>query len=340
MDISSVDDDFVSWLMMNDKVFPFNDVNQKNQSSLSGNKRARIPSFSSIASEDTPLPVSNSITATSVDGNVIHVSSESVVSGDGTRIIKSATSKDLTPSQTHSSHLSGELSSKKRSKHSTEIFESIESELSVLKERMKKLETENTALKAQLRSLTLGSGDNESREAERQRHIRKIASLVGDSKESEALRLAILAYKDMHGDFGKDRWIAIKQYIAYLSKILVPNEVTRLSTTLVAESGNAGANPHHFWQEVCDYCDFTPDQKNAILSLRSEIHERKSDFVSLHQLLQDLEARITRNFQKLEYQFNVMMGNLTPLQIAKFLLWVEENRSRINSIIHHGWGSK
>ena len=260
----------------------------------------------------------------------------------------------------------------------------LEAQLERLQAESAALKAENAALKAQIRAMSSASArDTTHQEEERLSQVRRIQAMVAEHAPDDDLKRVILQYKDLHGDFGKDRWIALRHHLRCLKSLLLPNQVTKMCMYAIGQEDGgtstptsaAGAarkqqqsqqqqphqqqyqHPHQrggsgdggaaaaasaaaaaaadgcgvsttdsVWAQLCRACEMTPEQQRGILSLRETVRVQRKEFACLLASLRDLEDRMTANFQGLELQMNVLMGFLSPRQIALFLTWMETSR--------------
>lgn len=107
-----------------------------------------------------------------------------------------------------------------------------------LRSQVEELRAENAALRAQVRALSLAtSKDTNEREAERQAQLRRLQGMVASNAPEGAMRQGIVQYKDLHSDFGRDRWIALRHHLRCLKGLLLPNQVTKIAMWSVAQEG-------------------------------------------------------------------------------------------------------
>ena len=113
------------------------------------------------------------------------------------------------------------------------------SQLSELARQVEQLRAENSALRAQVRAVSLGTGkDGDEKEQERQVQLRKIQAMVAANAPEVELRQGIVHYKDLHADFGKDRWVALRHHLRCLKALLLPNHITKMAMWSVENNDN------------------------------------------------------------------------------------------------------
>jgi len=209
------------------------------------------------------------------------------------------------------------------------------------------LTSENTALRAQLRAVSQAtSKDSITQERERQRQLGRIRALAAAGDDE--VRHAVVRYKDVHSDFGKDRWVALRHHLSCLRSLLTPSLITKVCTWGIEAQGAAGGASAaataaataaggtpavaDVWAGVAEHARLDGEQRRRILGLRDAARARRADFEVAVGPLQALEEATTRSFTGLEGHMNRLMGSISPVQIALVLDWVDRNASVLAAI--------
>ena len=206
------------------------------------------------------------------------------------------------------------------------------------------LTSENTALRAQLRAVSQAtSKDSITQERERQKQLGRIRALAAAGDDE--VRHAVVRYKDVHSDFGKDRWVALRHHLSCLRSLLTPSLITKVCTWGIETQGSAsGASAAaataaggtsavaDVWANVAEHARLDVEQRRRILGLRDAARARRTDFEVAVGALQALEEAITRSFTGLEGHMNRLMGSISPVQIALVLDWIDRNASALAAI--------
>lgn len=198
------------------------------------------------------------------------------------------------------------------------------------------LTAENTALRAQLRAVsTASTKDSLAQERERQRQLGRIRALAaaGDAE----VRHAVLRFKDLHSDFGKDRWVALRHHLSCLRSLLTPSLLTKVCTWGIEMQGADGdaaasASATTVWAGVSGHAHMDAEQRRRLLGLRDAARVRRADFEAAIRQLRVLEEAVTRNFTGLEGHMSRLMGSINPVQIALVLDWVDSNADSLAAI--------
>ena len=216
------------------------------------------------------------------------------------------------------------------------------------------LTAENTALRAQLRAVsTASTKDTIAQERERKRQLSRLRTLAAAGADRDGIRHAVLRFKDLHSDFGKDRWVALRHHLTCLRSLLTPSLITKVCTWGVEEQGRgmgdrpadpaAGAtsglgDAAGVWASVAASARIDDEQRERILSLREAARLRRLDFAALLRQLAALEEAATSNFVGLETYMNRLMGTISPVQIARVLDWVDRNADTLAAATPlHSW---
>ncbi len=69
----------------------------------------------------------------------------------------------------------------------------------------------------------------------------------------------------------------------------------------------------------------TEEQMRLITSRRDAIHQERKNLAQCERVLKETRERITQHLVGLNRQMDALQSVLTPLQLAKFYVWVEEN---------------
>lgn len=206
------------------------------------------------------------------------------------------------------------------------------------------LTTENTALRAQLRAVsTASTKDSAAQDRERQRQLSRIRALASAGDDPVEARQAVLRFKDLHSDFGKDRWVALRHHLTCLRSLLTPTLLTKVCTWGIEAQGavdsGSGVEPGavagaaaDVWTGLTEHARMNAEQRRRLLGLCEEARARRLDFEAAVRQLRLLEEAVTRNFTGLEGHMNRLMGAISPVQIALVLDWVDRHADVLASV--------
>ena len=79
------------------------------------------------------------------------------------------------------------------------------------------------------------------------------------------------------------------------------------------------------WHILCNELEITKEQKAKITSRRNRIRHICADLKSCTQLLKDLRSKVEEKNKSLDAEMTELQSVLSPVQAAKFILWVSNN---------------
>ena len=127
-----------------------------------------------------------------------------------------------------------EEKSSKRAKHSREDVlernrrsarecrERKKERVTLLEDRVKRLETENMQLRVQLR---VGRETDATETAEKWRITNLLGEMIKEDKPDDVIEETIQMFTERYADYGKERRVACRYHLDYLEKLLVPTQV-------------------------------------------------------------------------------------------------------------------
>ena len=159
-----------------------------------------------------------------------------------------------------------------------------------MESQLEQLKAENTALKAQLRATSSAlMRDTSAQEDERLAQVHRIQIMVAEKASDEELKRVILQYKDLHGDFGRDRWVALRHHLRCLKSLLLPNQVTKMcmwsvgqedsvvvpssaAAAVAGDGGGGGAADAEHFHPVADAAVAEPSSSSGVLKSTMRRH--------------------------------------------------------------------
>lgn len=224
----------------------------------------------------------------------------------------------------------------------------METELAQLKSDKRDLELKVAKLQ-QLSAVTEVSYDADNtpvlptREA-RNKQYRTINKLLGQYDKQKAKQedtAAVVAEiqrrlhicEEMHSDFGKARKSEIGFHMNQLETLLIPNQLTKLSLWSLQqeddfydEATNTKTFGGGLWNTICQEFNLTADQKSSLLSMRDSIRDQRKNIYECLKILHELKSRVHTSFEQLRTQMIKIVKVTSPVQQARFLMWIESNQ--------------
>uniref|UniRef100_A0A7S3PJY7 BZIP domain-containing protein n=2 Tax=Sar TaxID=2698737 RepID=A0A7S3PJY7_9STRA len=324
--ISPVDSDFASWIMMNAEMFPDD----------------RRPRASSLGFVDEPQ--ADEI----VDGLFSPDADE-----DSKKIKEEKQNAKGTKSLTKKKNAGKESAETKRARRLEKNREIARNCRKRKRERYLQLEEEvvklrqwNKQLEMKLNQEKGGKSGNDIREAE----VREMEKLLEVGKpgteEEKKLSQKLHLYKDMYSDFGRERKQGIQYHMNRLKSLLLPNQVSKMTMWSLQqdddfydEKTNQKTFGGGIWNMLCEELELSAEQKRGLIDMRHGIRKQRRNIAECIRILKELGSRVDTNFSHMASQMENVMGLITPAQQAKFLLWVEKNQACMH-MLNNIWNTQ
>jgi hypothetical protein len=214
--------------------------------------------------------------------------------------------------------------------------------MAALEEEVQKLRDWNRQLELKLKQIP----ENSAKELVRQREVQEIASLVSDDTAEPEIRKKLHQYKEVYSDFGRDRKQAITFHLEQLKSLLLPNQVSKMTIWSLQqeddfydEQRNKTTFGGGIWNLLCEELRLTEEQKRTLLGMRNEIRGQRKNVGECLRIVKELEKRIGENITSMGKQMAKIMSVTTPIQQARFLLWIEHNRAAVQ-VLNNIWEKK
>ncbi len=307
--MSAVDSDVYSWLLMNSDLFPSSNRNKN---------------------KDDNIDVSTS----NVEGN-----NDIIVDDDIFNVLKEESpeqkrNKNNIDSSKPLSSLSTEEKRRRRLEKNREIARNCRKRkrerLGKMEDELKQLREENERLKIQVRTST---NRHDGMSSQRQKSIAKIRTLIGKNNEKD-LVTELKEYRETFSDYGNRRKRLILEHLDDLKKLLLPTEMTKMciwslqqDDEFYDEEKNHAIFGGSIWTVLCETMQFTGEQKKKLIGMRHSIRSQRKNLSRSIQTLNELQNAVSSNMIALENNMTTILNSITPEQQAKFLLWVENNQT-------------
>jgi len=205
------------------------------------------------------------------------------------------------------------------------------------RERYGKLEEEVVKLRQwnkQLENQLNQGKDGRDKEVTRQAEIIAMRKLVDTKCSDTEVRQHLTHYKEIYSDFGKERAAAISYHMNQLKSLLIPNTVSKMTLWSLQqddefydEKKNQKTFGGGIWNMLCTELRLTAEQKQSLIDMRHGIRTQRQNVAECIRILKELDQRVNSNFDSMSHQMDSVMDTITPVQQAKFLLWIERNKA-------------
>lgn len=211
-----------------------------------------------------------------------------------------------------------------------------------LRQQLALLEADNLQLR-----LKLQVGHDTSNIQEKSKYIStRLEAMIKEGACEVEIQKAIAEYQERYSDYGRDRRSAIDFHVAQLRRCLQPTQTTRAILWLMNlarqfhEQGSGDikyTNPNHemfnLWLDLLKEIKPTVQQKGLMVSYtdidRSTGSDPFTDIDSVSQtcngMLDRLVEIICSKNSSLDTEMNNIQTILSARQIAKFILWIDQN---------------
>jgi hypothetical protein len=185
--------------------------------------------------------------------------------------------------------------------------------------------------------------DNASVEEKSAYITAKLDSMIKEGASEIELRKTIEELQERFSDYGRDRRTAISFHINQLRRCLQPTQTTRAILWLLScapmfhdVDGNPKPNNHgdlsELWFSLLDALKPTSEQYKQLMSftipknlLEDPFNEVYLVTENCNQILEKLVEIICNKNESLDNEMANIQAILNPRQIAKFVLWIDQN---------------
>jgi hypothetical protein len=139
----------------------------------------------------------------------------------------------------------------------------------------------------------------------------------------------IMHYKERHADYGSDRRAAVQYHLSQLESLLVPTQTTKMSLWTVQQEDSffseeeQGSLSTILFREL----EVTDEQKKRITQKREMVRGLSRDLRHSLRLVKELRQKVDSKHEMLDSQMAELQKVLTPIQAAKFIVWVKNNEA-------------
>lgn len=194
----------------------------------------------------------------------------------------------------------------------------------------------------------------------RQSHIRDLGDLIlmkrQNAETTEKIKNIVKEHVEFFSDAGRTRKRLLKYHVSMLKKLMLPTQVTKLCVWGLQQDdeffeenkqSDEEAKPFtldqesedpSLWQIICDKLNLTEKQKIGIMENRKHVGTQRRNISETMKLIAQVESKI-EDTVKMNYNLlQSIMGQITPLQQAKYLVWQEDNVACMQ-MLEHLWRS-
>lgn len=209
-----------------------------------------------------------------------------------------------------------------------------------LRQQLAMLEADNLQLR-----LKLQVGHDTTNIEEKSKYIStRLEAMIKDGAGEVEIQKSIAEYQERYSDYGRDRRSAIDFHVAQLRRCLQPTQTTRAILWLMSlarqftDSGSGDikyTNPNelfNLWLNLLQECKPTAYQKQLMISYTNSTVSGSDPFADINSVSQTCNGMLDRLVEiicnknnSLDTEMNNIQTILSPRQIAKFILWIDQN---------------
>ena len=209
-----------------------------------------------------------------------------------------------------------------------------------LNEKLASLQSENEILRRQVDIVTNKTAqfDNDRANAEQ-----KMRRMMNDTNvSSEELNKLVMNHLEMYADYGSSRHEELTFHLDQLEKLAAPTSVTKMSLWTLGQNDTFFRNykkRDSLSGILVQELGITSQQGKQIMVHRKTIQRLGTNIQASLCLLGKLKDLCLRKQQVFRDRMKKCQEILTPLQVVKLLLWVDNNNDTLNKVCP-GWNSE
>jgi hypothetical protein len=221
-----------------------------------------------------------------------------------------------------------------------------------LEERVRQLQAENLELKLQLK---VGKEPNVSAEEKGKQDLtRDLAQAIARKAPDAELRSLLRTYVVRFSDIGEDREKLVEKHMDQLERMLMPSQVTKMcmwtlqqqdffETATTAAAGAPQPVPveddtESVWATMLRVIQASPDQVEKFKTYREDARTLSRGLRFMTRECADLRQRVSMKNKAVGEEVRALQDILTPTQLAKYLIFVQENPAAI-SLLARVWNT-
>jgi hypothetical protein len=219
-----------------------------------------------------------------------------------------------------------------------------------LRAQLAKLETDNLQLRLKLQ---IGKESLENTHEKSSVITNKLNELIQQHASESEIQAKIQELKEHFADYGRDRRSAIDFHINQVRRCLEPTQTTKAILWIMRlapkfrpwiESGQHDIpvelrDLFTLWENLLSEVHPDPEQRKLIVAHTSADESGVDPFDLIDQVTDDCDMIldriveiIYRKINAFDSELNMIEASLSPRQIAKFILWVDQNPACIQML--------
>jgi hypothetical protein len=205
-----------------------------------------------------------------------------------------------------------------------------------LEERVNALESENLQLRLQLK---VGK-ETVARDAQEKMEVtHQLEQMIKREASDAEVQSVLETYVKKFSDYGAVRTSSIQRHMEQLERLLLPTQVTKMCMWSLHQdddfyestndSGMGSSGSSSIWSILMSEIGANEEQKEKIKAHRNDARLMAKDLRFTLRECDDLKRRMERKNQALGEEMKELQKILSPVQLAKFILWVNSNPASV-----------
>ena len=211
--------------------------------------------------------------------------------------------------------------------------------------KLKRLRDENEMLKRHLDNVTNKTAKFEEDRRASEKKMKEMLNLCSEKGVcptiQNELKKNLEQFSETYSDYGKRRQDELFFHLTQLEKLAAPTTFTKMSLWTLGQNETFFTEPNNnpIAGILRKELEITPTQGKKILSQRVKIQALCNNIKEVLQLIVDLKTLCQRKQKVFSDRMNKCQEILTPEQVTKLLVWIDNNEQVLASVCP-GWGSE
>jgi hypothetical protein len=200
-----------------------------------------------------------------------------------------------------------------------------------LEEKVKQLESRVTELQAQHeRSLgkrkSVSSLCDENDRAKHQKQlVQMLAELVSKPKMEEVELDLLKDHVQMFVETSREIQSQVEYNLDRVEDIISPSLQIKFTLWGLDQSDDFYDTPGLFTSLLCDELGLSVEQIAKLKAFRNKMHFHRQELKRAEEMLRDLREKSGAHLSRFNKEVDLLHGILSPVQLAKFYVWIEQN---------------
>eukprot|EP00924_Labyrinthula_sp_SR-Ha-C_P013559 snap_masked-scaffold_5-processed-gene-6.0-mRNA-1 protein AED:1.00 eAED:1.00 QI:0/-1/0/0/-1/1/1/0/273 len=224
-------------------------------------------------------------------------------------------------------------------KRKREKISLLQGELTRLRSNLSSLQAELATAQAKNGAINTGRANrkpqDEARRQEEVEHIHKLATLkenLTPQEQQEQILPLLQQHSECWSDSGSVRRGVLSELLDKVKTLCIPSQVNKMLIWLLQSGGDT-----ELMAELKAELGLTEEQKSNVMSMAADSGEEAT--IELFRSVEEVKHKMMKVLTHRDNRMKALMQQITPVQQAKFLHWIERNRACIE-LLDSVWREK